>query len=338
MINREKLAQEDAFSFAVTSRRLGGKVLETIAVSKAFNTDAGKKIVLSDFSYKFRKGERIGVFGNNGTGKTTLLNILTGTIPSDTGKITPGVNTVFGYFKQNPELEISDQTVLGYIQEKAVIITMADGTELTAPRLLERFGISGAAQHAPVRALSGGERKRVYLVRLLMMNPNFLVLDEPTNDFDIYTMSILEDFLSEYVGCLLVVSHDRFFMDRTVDSLFVLDETGTVSGFAGSCSEYLAVLTSRNELPIENTPKQSEYKPVPRPEKPKKRTFKEQKEFEHIEEEILALEEKKEGYESFLSSGETNHVILREKAEKLTRITAQIEEKYNRWEDLSSLS
>ncbi|HHU37453.1 MAG TPA: ABC-F family ATP-binding cassette domain-containing protein, partial [Treponema sp.] len=241
MINREKLAQEDAFSFAVTNRRLGGKILEADSIEKSFMTEGGKKQVLVDFSYKFRKGERIGIFGNNGTGKTTLLNILTGTISADKGSITPGINTVFGYFKQNPDLEDTDETVLGYIQQKAVIITLKDGTELSAARLLERFGISGTAQHSPVNTLSGGERKRVYLVRLLMMNPNFLVLDEPTNDFDIYTMSVLEDFLCEYAGCLLVVSHDRYFMDRTVDSLFILDEAGTVTGFVGSCSEYLEV-------------------------------------------------------------------------------------------------
>lgn len=336
MINREKLAQEDAFSFAVTNRRLGGKILEADSIEKSFMTEGGKKQVLVDFSYKFRKGERIGIFGNNGTGKTTLLNILTGTISADKGSITPGINTVFGYFKQNPDLEDTDETVLGYIQQKAVIITLKDGTELSAARLLERFGISGTAQHSPVNTLSGGERKRVYLVRLLMMNPNFLVLDEPTNDFDIYTMSVLEDFLCEYAGCLLVVSHDRYFMDRTVDSLFILDEAGTVTGFVGSCSEYLEVLAEKTNPPSLNTAKQNERKQQPKTEKPKKRTFKEQKEFDHIEEDILALEEEKDRLEAFLSSGETDHILLRETAENLTETTDKIEEKYSRWEYLST--
>lgn len=343
MINREKLPEEDAFSFAVTGRRLGGKILEADHIAKSFETESGTKEVITGFTYRFRKGEKIGIFGNNGTGKTTLLNMLTETIPCSSGRITRGENTVFGYFMQNPALDDTGDTVLAYITEKATVITLADGTTLSAARLLERFGITGPAQHVPLETLSGGERKRVYLVRLLMENPNFLVLDEPTNDFDIYTMSVLEDFLSGFGGCLLVVSHDRYFMDRTVDSLFVLEPNGSISGFAGSCSDYLEILAQRRE----NLPPAGVKPPAPRnkenppsgnsAEKPKKRSFREQKEFESIEDTIMALEEKKEELEARLASGETDHLILAEIARELTETGDEIEKIYKRWEYLSNL-
>lgn len=336
MINREKLPQEDAFGFAVAGRRLGGKILEADSISKTFRNDSGDRTVIRDFSYRFRKGERIGIFGNNGTGKSTLLNLLTETIPPTSGTVTRGINTVFGYFMQNPPIEDTGGTVLEYIRETASVITLADGTEVSAPRLLDRFGITGPAQHVPLSALSGGERKRVYLVRLLMSNPNFLVLDEPTNDFDIYTMSVLEDFLSGFGGCLIVVSHDRYFMDRTVDSLFILGDDGGVSGFAGSCSEYLSLLADKKpEMKEEKTVKEQERKPV---QKPKKRNFHEQKEFEAIEEVIMTMEERKEELESRLSGGETDHILLSEISRELTSLSAEIDEKYRRWEYLSQLS
>jgi ATP-binding cassette subfamily F protein uup len=240
MINREKFSRDKGFSFEVTGRRLGGKILEIEGVSKSWPAaDGGSRTVVRDFSYIFRRGEKIGVFGDNGSGKTTLLNLLTGTIEPDSGSVVRGDNTVFSYYRQNPRFEDRDQTVLEYIREEAELITLADGSTLTAAFLLERFGFEGRVQYSPVATLSGGERKRVYLVRLLMANPNFLVLDEPTNDFDIYTLSVLEQFLTGFGGCLLVVSHDRYFMDRVADTLFVLEDDGSVSGFVGSCSEYI---------------------------------------------------------------------------------------------------
>ena len=343
MINREKLPEEDAFSFAVTGRRLGGKILEADHVTKSYQTESGTKEVITGFTYRFRKGEKIGIFGNNGTGKTTLLNMLTGSIPCSSGRITRGENTVFGYFMQNPAITDTGDTVLAYITEKATVITMTDGTTLSAAKLLDRFGITGPAQHVPLATLSGGERKRVYLVRLLMDNPNFLVLDEPTNDFDIYTMSVLEDFLSGFGGCLLVVSHDRYFMDRTVDSLFVLEQDGTISGFAGTCSDYLDVLAQRREKPPAAKDKQPATSDdtnttTKATEKKKKRSFKEQKEFDSIEQTILILEEKKEELETRLASGETDHRILADIARELTETGIEIEKAYNRWEYLGNLS
>ena len=245
MMNREKLAEDKGFEFEVTGRRLGGKILEANDVTKSYPVNSGEtestRTVISGFSYIFKKGEKIGVFGDNGSGKTTLLNLLTGAIKPDSGTVVRGDNTAIAYYRQNPAIEETDLTVLEYIKETAEIITLANGRELSASQLLEKFGFTGKIQHSPVSTLSGGELKRVYLVRLLMSNPNFIVLDEPTNDFDIYTMSVLENFLTGYKGCLLVVSHDRYFMDRVADTLFILGNDGSVSGFVGSCTEYIAI-------------------------------------------------------------------------------------------------
>ncbi|HKL85648.1 MAG TPA: ATP-binding cassette domain-containing protein [Treponemataceae bacterium] len=342
MINREKFSNDKGFSFEVTGRRLGGKILETEGLTKSYNSGSKKKTVISDFSYIFKKGEKIGIFGDNGSGKTTLLNMLTGELTPDSGKRSAGENTVFAYYHQNPIFEDTTLTVLEYIKETAEVITKADGTELTATKLLEQFGFDGKIQHSPVSTLSGGERKRVYLVRLLMSNPNFLVLDEPTNDFDIYTMSVLESFLVSYQGCLLVVSHDRYFMDRVADTLFILAEDGTISGFVGTCSEYLVVREDEKaeqeaaqKQSILETQKKQEQTDKSK-QKPKKRTFKEEKEYSEIEKIIEKLEEQKDELEALLSGGETDHLILREVSEKFTALSENLEKKYQRWEYLAS--
>jgi ATP-binding cassette subfamily F protein uup len=344
MINREKFAKDKGFEFEVTGRRLGGKILEIESVGKSYEMPDGKaKTVIADFSYIFKKGEKIGVFGNNGSGKTTLLNLLTGTIEPDSGLVSRGDNTAIAYYRQNPTFEDSNQTVLEYIKETAEVITLADGTELSATKLLERFGFEGKIQYSPITTLSGGERKRVYLVRLLMSNPNFLVLDEPTNDFDIYTMSVLESFLEGYSGCLLVVSHDRYFMDRVADTLLILEEDGSVSGFVGTCSEYIALRTQeradreaaeRAEAAARSAQKAATTAVA---EKPKKRSYKEEREFESIEGEIEKLEERKKELEGLLSGGETDHVKLRALATEFETVSAGLEEKYARWEYLASI-
>ncbi|MBP5576083.1 MAG: ABC-F family ATP-binding cassette domain-containing protein, partial [Treponema sp.] len=259
LINREKLKEEKGFAFEVAGRRLGGKILELKDICKNFPKgyaasknvasknssckNAGGKDaaapVLKDFTFTFNKGQKIGVFGNNGTGKSTLLNIITGELLPDQGSVTVGENTVFAYYKQNPVFADLDMTVLEYAKEAAEVMHMNDGTTLSAAQFLDRFGFEGKIQHSPVGTLSGGERKRLFLVRLLLSNPNFLILDEPTNDFDIFTMNILEQFLSGFTGCLLVVSHDRYFMDKVADTLLVLESDGSVSGYVGKCSEYI---------------------------------------------------------------------------------------------------
>jgi len=349
MINREKFAASKGFTFEVTGRRLGGKILEIENLSKSYDTPEGKRRIIEDFSYIFKKGEKIGVFGNNGSGKTTLLNLLTRTIPADSGTVSSGDNTVFAYYRQNVVFPDTEETVLEYIKDVAEVITLADGTEISASKLLEQFGFEGKVQYSPVGTLSGGERKRVYLVRLLMSNPNFLVLDEPTNDFDIYTMSVLESFLTGYSGCLLVVSHDRYFMDRVADTLFILEEDGSVSGFVGTCSEYIAM-----RIQLENEEKTvkaaiaakaaaattgkdgTSANPAAREQKAKKRSFKEEKEYAEIEAEIEALENRKAELEAALSGGETDHVKLRAVSADFEAATASLEEKYKRWEYLAA--
>ena len=370
MINREKFAADKGFTFEVAGRRLGGTILELENVSKNWPKPNGSsQNILKDFSYIFRKGERLGIFGGNGTGKSTLLNLLTGSLEPDSGTIKTGVNTVFGYYQQNPQLEMAKEgchvpTVLEYIQEAAEVITLNNGKTLSATRLLEQFGFEGRIQYSAVTNLSGGEMKRLYLVRLLMGNPNFLVLDEPTNDFDIFTLSILESFLEGYSGCLVVVSHDRCFMDKTVDTLLILDGSGMVSGFVGTCSEYLDFLKQeeKKQSSVENPSKAkstseaqapgdakspteaqsskeeaSGTKPSASTATVRRRTYKEQQEYQTLEEQIMELEERKDELEALLSGGETDFSKLGELTEEYNALTAKLEAAYLRWEELAEL-
>ena len=370
MINREKFAADKGFTFEVAGRRLGGTILELENVSKNWPKPNGSsQNILKDFSYIFRKGERLGIFGGNGTGKSTLLNLLTGSLEPDSGTIKTGVNTVFGYYQQNPQLEMAKEgchvpTVLEYIQEAAEVITLNNGKTLSATRLLEQFGFEGRIQYSAVTNLSGGEMKRLYLVRLLMGNPNFLVLDEPTNDFDIFTLSILESFLEGYSGCLVVVSHDRCFMDKTVDTLLILDGSGMVSGFVGTCSEYLDFLKQeeKKQSSVGNPSKAkssseaqalgdakssteaqaskeeaSGAKPSASTATVRRRTYKEQQEYQALEEQIMELEERKDELEALLSGGETDFSKLGELTEEYNALTAKLEAAYLRWEELAEL-
>ena len=447
LINREKLKTDKSFSFEVTGRRLGGKILELKNISKNFvkagvtdrfgrvlggsgasghdfeatganggtSGDLGAKErvsdgretdegttgesrtaqvgcggtpVITDFSYTFKKNERIGVFGNNGSGKSTLLNIITGNLAPDSGEIDKGINTVFGYYMQNPVFKDTNLSVLEYLKEAAEYVTLNNGKTLSASLLLEQFGFEGKILYSPLVSLSGGERKRVYLIRLLLSNPNFLVLDEPTNDFDIFTMSILETFLESFPGCILVVSHDRCFMDKIADTLFILEDDGSVSGYVGKCSEYLDYLkekeaeekqaeASRKKAAAQNgaqadsaANRNSNARPAntdaqaqgkgraiqdaqpqteksdatanahtdsSKPEKRKKRTFKEQKEYEAIEEEIFAMEDRKSELEALLSGGETDHSKLADYGREYAELTPKLEAKYARWEELGML-
>jgi len=349
LINREKFKSDKGFSFEVQGRRLGGKVLELHSISKNYpkgyvSAGEGNIVpVISDFSYTFTKGQRIGIFGDNGSGKSTFLNIVTGNLKPDTGTVVVGENTVFGYYNQNPVFKDTKISVLKYLKESAEYITKNDGKTLCAGQFLSEFGFEGKVQGSAVENLSGGERKRLFLIRLLMSNPNFLILDEPTNDFDIFTMNVLEQFLENYQGCLLVVSHDRYFMDKVCDSLFILEDDGNISGFVGKCSEYIQFreeklrdeeLAARSEKAKKQEVAEKVVAAEKSPEK-RKRTFKEQKEFESIEQEILVLEDKKSTLEKQMSSGEKVdfEALNREYAE----VNCELEKKYGRWEELASL-
>ncbi len=381
LINREKFTQDKGFSFEVAGRRLGGKILELHGISKNFpkgyvgehealcaeeNSSAlNFTPVLKNFSYKFNKGEKIGIFGNNGSGKSTLLNIITGTIQPDSGTIEKGENTFIGYYQQNPVFKDLNMTVLDYIKEAAEIIHTNSGKDLSASQFLNEFGFEGKIQHSMLSTLSGGERKRVFLVRLLISNPNFLVLDEPTNDFDIFTMNILEQFLTEYQGCLLVVSHDRYFMDKVADTLFIMEDDGNVSGFVGKCSQYIDLLEEKKKTEAKKTSgpttktaptaKQTAQTTADSPAntatgntttaqtpapaaaaKPKRRSFKEQKEYEALEAEIFELEDKKSVLEAQMADPDFSKA--RKAGEEYTKVDARLNEAYERWSALAELS
>ncbi len=346
LINREKFQADKGFTFEVKGKRLGGKVLELHNISKQF----GDKKIITNFSYKFTKGQKIGIYGENGKGKTTLLNIITQNIQPDSGTVEIGVNTKFGYYTQNPVFKDTDLTVLEYIKETAEHMTLNDGTkEVSASKFLEEFGFEGKIQYSPVSTLSGGERKRLYLVRLLLENPNFLILDEPTNDFDIFTMNLLEQFLMHFEGCLLLVSHDRYFMDKCADTLFILEDDGNISGFVGKCSEYIELLDEKS--------KEGEASPSAKPskkssptltadssavrnaclnetEKKKKLTYKEQMEFEALDKEIPELEKEQKELEPLMS--DSDFTVVKKAGDRYNEITKLLEEKYERWEELSA--
>ena len=358
LINREKFKADKGFTFEVKGKRLGGKVLELHNISKNYpkgyvseqgENEKGTNYVpvISNFSYVFTKGQKIGIFGDNGSGKSTFLNIITGNLAPDSGSIDIGVNTKFGYYTQNPVFKATNLTVLEYIKETAEHMTLNNGKkEVSATKFLEEFGFEGKIQHSPVSTLSGGERKRLYLVRLLLENPNFLVLDEPTNDFDIFTMNILEQFLEGYEGCLLLVSHDRYFMDKTVDSLFIMEENGDISGFVGKCSESIeyrdevkkeqalrAATEPAREGGEQRSASQGEPSPSSITNQKKKLSFKEQKEFEQLNEEIPALEAEQKELEPKMASSDFEEV--RKASERYKEIEALLEEKYPRWEELA---
>ncbi|MCR5614143.1 ABC-F family ATP-binding cassette domain-containing protein [Treponema sp.] len=367
LINREKFQEDKGFTFEVKGRRLGGKVLELHSISKNFpkgyaGANAGETTpVIKNFSYNFTAGQKIGIFGNNGTGKSTLLNIITGELAPDSGSIVVGDNTHFAYYQQNPIFKNTNLTVLEYIKEQAENVTMNNGKTYSAARFLEEFGFEGKIQYSPVSTLSGGERKRLFLVRLLISNPNFLILDEPTNDFDIFTMNILEQFLTSFEGCLLIVSHDRYFMDKVADTLFILEDDGSVSGFVGKCSEYLDYLEEKKKLEEQKIAEQkakerelsqsasqasqttadsdnatntaNENSSVNSAPKQKKLSFKEQREFEQLEKDIDTLETRKTELESLMSG--TDYTKLAEYTKEYEKVSSELEQKYSRWEELA---
>ncbi|MBR1912780.1 MAG: ABC-F family ATP-binding cassette domain-containing protein [Treponema sp.] len=352
LINRERFQADKGFTFEVAGRRLGGKILELHGITKNFQKGYAAQgtaqngsegfPVLKNFSYTFNKGEKIGVFGDNGSGKSTLLNIITQAIAPDAGTVVVGQNTSIAYYQQNPSFKDLNQTVLEYVKEAAEVMQMNDGTTLSASLFLEQFGFEGKIQYSPVSSLSGGERKRLFLVRLLLSNPNFLILDEPTNDFDIFTMNILEQFLMGFKGCLLIVSHDRYFMDKIADTLFILEDDGSVSGYVGKCSEYIDYRKMKlaEKTAAENAEKEAKKQAAGQSKdagtKPRRRSFKEQKEFESLEAEIEQLEEKKAALEAEMASSDYEKAAAA--GQEYKNVSSQLENDYERWETLAELS
>lgn len=313
---------------AVQMERLGSKIIKLENVSKQFDD----LTILNDFSYIFQKGERAGIVGNNGTGKTTFLNILTEKEPINKGEIEWGETVKFGYYTQKGLTIKSGQKVIAVIKEVADYIPLSKGRQLSAEQLLERFLFSRKQQHDFVENLSGGEQKRLNLCRILMTNPNFLILDEPTNDLDIITLNVLEEFLMNYEGCLLVVSHDRYFMDKMVDHLFVFEGNGKVSNFSGNYSQYR--LQSLEKEKEQKTPKEEK---MPKPKRLKtKLSYNEQQEYDKLLEEIAELETKKQAIEEKFETLSAPEEITKN-AEAHEKISLQLDTKTDRWLELEML-
>lgn len=331
---------EHEVQLEINMERLGGKILEFHKVSKAFDN----LILLDNFEYVFKTGERIGIIGKNGTGKTTFLNVMTGAIPPDSGKVIVGDTVKFGYYTQSGIEEKKGQKVIDVIKEFGDFIPLKKGRIISAGQLLERFLFDGKKQHDYVEKLSGGERKRLYLCTVFIQNPNFLILDEPTNDLDVVTLNVLESFLLDFPGCLLVVSHDRYFMDKIVDHLFVFKGDGVIEDFPGNYSDFRAY-----EGGIHNAfarAKQEQQKEAPQEVSEKvswkekqhsgNLSYQEQKEHAKLERDIAKLErEKSEKEKIFLDPSLTQEQIAKESAH-LQIIISQLEEKEERWFELSS--
>lgn len=327
---------EESLKLEMQMTRIGGNILELKHVSKSF----GDLKVLDNFSYSFKKGEKIGITGKNGVGKSTFLNMIMGLQTPDSGKITPGETIVFGYFAQQGLQFEEGKRVLDIVKDIAEYIPMADGSHITASQLLLRFQFKPETQYSFVSRLSGGEKQRLYLMTILIQNPNFLILDEPTNDLDIETLSILEDFLQQFPGCLIVVSHDRYFMDKLTHQIFAFEGNGIIGIYPGNYSDYRRRVEhqhSESAKPLREE-KAKKIKAVPTEKPPsQKRTFKEQREFEMLEKEIEQLETQKADIETNLSNSGLTHTQLVALSEQLTAIIGLIDEKTMRWLELSEL-
>jgi ATP-binding cassette subfamily F protein uup len=313
--------KKDVLELDIAESRQGGKIMELHHVGKTF----GDKVLIKDFSYTFKKKDRIGLVGKNGVGKSTFLNLLTGKIKTDTGEIIPGVTTKIGYFTQETADLNPGHRVIEEVKEIAEFITLADGSSVSASRFLETFLFSPAKQYTYIDKLSGGEKKRLQLLKILIANPNFLILDEPTNDFDIDTLNVLEDFLENFSGCLLLVSHDRYFMDHLVDQLFVLEGDSKVKLYNGNYTDYRL---EKEEAELSNKPK-VESKPV-EVAPAKKSSGKEKKELEKLQQEIAKLESAIADLQQKMDSGKLSTTDLITAATELETLKGNLDEKIMR--------
>lgn len=320
--------KDDQVQMEIQTTRMGSKIVEFHKVKKAY----GEKRILDGFSYTFKRGERVGLVGRNGSGKSTFLQILTGQMQPDGGKVVVGDTIKFGYYKQDGLKFRDDQKVIDVIKDIAEVLPLAKGRKLTAAQLLERFLFDRKQQYVYVSKLSGGEKRRLYLLTLLMDNPNFLILDEPTNDLDIVTLQVLEDFLEDFEGCLLIVSHDRHFMNRLVDHLFVLDGKGNVKDYIGDYEDYRQAL--KEEKSAEKVEKVAAVAAAAAKEK-KKLNYNEQREFDGLLDEIAKMEKRKEEITGMFEAGLSDNAQIAALSQELSDIEKRLEQKSNRWLELS---
>ena len=325
----QKRRREHVVELEIAMQRLGSKIIELHNVVKKFP----EKTILDRFSYVFKRGERVGIIGKNGTGKSTFLNLLTGKIAPDAGKIIIGETVQFGYYTQQG-IEINPQEkVIDVIKKYGEYIPLLKGRTLSAAQLLERFLFDRKKQYDYVEKLSGGERKRLYLCTVLIQNPNFLILDEPTNDLDIVTLNVLEEFLLDYEGCLVIVSHDRYFMDKIVDHLFVFKGEGEVQDFPGNYSDYFTYEQSS----VRETPKEEKAPATKNSWRGANSTLSqnEQRELSRLEKEIAQLEVQKATIEAHFTQEALSSEELQEQSQALSEVLTLLEEKSDRWLELS---
>jgi ATP-binding cassette subfamily F protein uup len=330
---KDRPAQE--LELAAQGRRLGTKVIEFERVSKAYDGN----VLLKDFTYAMPRGERLGIIGPNGSGKTTLLDMIAGRVSPDTGTIELGPTVVVGYFDQENRDLKDDQRLIDYVREAGENIRTADGSTISASQMAERFLFPAAMQFAPIGKLSGGERKRLYLLRLLMSEPNVLLLDEPTNDLDIPTLVALEGYLDSFTGCVVVVSHDRYFLDRVVEHVFRFEGAGRIREYPGNYSAFLEIRQHEERQRDPFKPKATAPVRVAATTdaKPRKLSYKEKQELAELERAIETAEARKKEIESLLSES-TDYNATRELYEEIESLTKKLERDIERWSELAELA
>ena len=317
---------------------IGSKIFECQYVSKAWSPE---KIILKDFYYNFSRFEKMGIVGDNGTGKSTFIKMLLGEVAPDSGKFDIGETVKFGYFSQEGLKFNEQQKVIDIIKDIAEYIDLGGGKHMTASQFLQHFMFTPEQQHNYVYKLSGGEKRKLYLCTVLMHNPNFLVLDEPTNDLDIQTLQVLEEYLQDFPGCVIIISHDRYFMDKIIDHLLVFEGQGRIKDFPGNYTQYRewASLQPQEKAPTaSNSKEDSDPKKNYRNDTKRKLSYKEKREFEQLEEEIIQLEEEQKALEDALSGSELSVEEITEKSKRLACLKNELDEKSFRWLELSELN
>ncbi|MDF1574783.1 MAG: ABC-F family ATP-binding cassette domain-containing protein [Bacteroidales bacterium] len=331
---KAKLVEEGGeLVLRVKSPRLGGKIMEIEKLKKQY----GPLLIIDNFSYKFARGERLGIIGRNGTGKTTFLNLITSLEQPDSGRVISGETLVQGYYRQMGPAWNEEQRVIDAVKEIAEVVQMEDGRTISASRFLEYFMFSPDAQYKRIAKLSGGELRRLHLLTVLIKNPNFLVLDEPTNDLDLFALNKLEEFLLAFKGCLIIVSHDRYFLNKLTDHLFIFEGEGKIRDHYGSYSDYRFQQESGKKAENRSTEKALKPKQAVHPVKTK-RSYKEQQEYDGLEEAIEKLETEKSVLEKEMHSDSLDYEELNRKSIRIASIMEEIQAKMERWMDLDQLS
>ncbi|ERK32063.1 ABC-F family ATP-binding cassette domain-containing protein [Clostridium intestinale] len=336
LVNYEYIEPRGNVELSLVGTRLGNKGVELTDINKAF----GDKVLIKDFSYNFVKGDRVGIVGNNGMGKTTLINIISGKLSQDSGEIDMGETVKVGCFSQDSLSMDENMRVIDYVKEGGEIIPVANGFKITASQMCERFLFDGTMQYTPIGKLSGGERRRLQLLRVLMEAPNVLILDEPTNDLDIDTLQILENFLDDFGGILLIVSHDRYFLDRLCHKIFAYEGSGKIKEYTGNFSDYLIKreLSNTEAQDPKSSDKETKKERVKNKDERPKFSFKEQKEYEQIDEVIEEIENKISKVEKDIESTVTDYEKLQKFIKEKEELELELAEKYERWEYLNELA